>query len=247
MTSKMIFKRNHHIIIGVHHIAPHIIRELHQTKTPFCVICQNPEIATQLVTQYQGIIVFEHREKHLTDAIFEKVQIQRAASVTLDLGSDETNHIVADLVREKNPQVRILSVGEDITYAPIMSKRINSVVNPHFMCAMRLASLAKRPGVVTHLDRMLYKKDGVYRIEEIAVKTGSQFIGKSLGDLDLPHRYRLVVTEIISVRSDGGTDSNYLPLPENIIQDNMTLIVQGRLEDIEAFRDVADPMVEDAH
>jgi voltage-gated potassium channel len=242
MTTKMLFKRNHHVIIGVQSVAPHIIGEFHATKTPFCVVVKDPAVGAYLIALYKGIIIFEHPEKHLTDEIFEKVKLKHAASVTLDLGTDETNHIIADLIREKKPGIRVLSVGDDVSYAPIMSKRINHVVNPHFMCAMRLASLAKRPGVVTYLDRMLYKKDGIYRIEEVAVDRQSILMGKTLEQVDIGHQYRLVVTEIMIEDSDGNIESNYLPLPEHVIQPRTTLIVQGKIEDIEVFRDVADPV-----
>jgi voltage-gated potassium channel len=171
--------------------------------------------------------------------MLEKVKIKDAETATIDLGNDETNHITADLIREKNPKIKILSVGEEMSYAPVMQKRINHVVNPHFMCAMRLTSLAKRPSVVTHLDRMLYKKDGVYRVEEVKISSNSCLIGKTLGEIDFPKTLKLIVTEIMRA-TDGGYDSNFLPLPEDVITDKMILIVQGKVEDVEILRNLAD-------
>ena len=99
-----------------------------------------------------------------------------------------------------------------------MEKRINHVVNPHFMCAMRLASLAKRPSVVNHLDRMLYKKDGIYRVEEVNIKGNSSLVGKTLGEIDFVKKLKLIVIEIIKP-VDRGYESNFLPLPEDVIKE----------------------------
>jgi len=239
MTVKMTFKREHFVIFGVNHVGPYIIEEFHKTKTPFCVVTLKEDIIADLIHKHPGLIIFHHAKRYFTDDIFEKVKIGSAVAAIIDLGNDETNHITADLIREKNPDIKILSVSEETTYAPIMQKRINHIVNPHFMCAMRLASLAKRPSVVNHLDRMLYKKDGVYRVEEVKIKSNSSLIGKTLGEIDFPKRLNLIVTEIMRPTYEGY-ESDFLPLPENVIEEDMILIVQGKVEDVETLRDLAD-------
>jgi len=239
MTIKMTFKREHHVIFGVNHVAPHIINEFYKTKTPFCVVTHTEGTLTELSSKYKGLIIFHYTKRYFTDEIFEKVKVRNAITAIIDLGNDEKNHITADLIREKNPKIKILSVNEEPSYSPIMQKRINHVVNPHFMCAMRLASLAKRPSVVTHLDRMLYKKDGIYRVEEVKIKRNSSLVGKTLGEVDFPKRLKLIVTEIMRP-IDGGYDSNFLPLPEDTIIENMIIIVQGEVENVEILRDLAD-------
>lgn len=239
MTVKMTFKRKHFVIFGVNHVAPYIIGEFHKTDTPFCVVTLKEEIIADLMIKYKGLIIFHHDKRYFTDDIFEKVKIINAVAALIDLGNDETNHITADLIREKNPNLKILSVSEETAYAPIMQKRIDYVVNPHFMCAMRLASLAKRPSVVNHLDRMLYKKDGIYRIEEVKIKSNSSFIGKTFGEIDFPKTLNLIVTEIMRP-SREGYKSDFLPLPEHIIEENVIIIVQGKVEDVEKLRDIGD-------
>ena len=107
------------------------------------------------------------------------------------------------------------------------------------MCALRLASLAKRPSVVNYLDRMIYKKDNIYRVEEVKIKRNSSLIGKTLGEVDFPKRLRLIVTEIMRP-VNGGYDSSFLPLSEDVITEDMIIIVQGKVEDVEILRDLAD-------
>ena len=239
MTTKMMFKREHHVIFGVNNVAPHIIREFYNTQTPFCIVTLNEEDVSNLMTKYKGLIIFHHQKRYFDDDIFKLVKIKDACTAILDLGNDETNHITADLIKQKNPGIKLLSVSEELALAPIMQQRINHVVNPHFMCGMRITSLAKRPSVVTHLDRMLYKKDGVYRIEEVTIKENSTLIGKSLGEIDFPKNLRLVVTEIMILK-EKEYESNFLPLPEDIVREGMIIIAQGRVEDIETLRDLAD-------
>ncbi|MCH7782287.1 potassium channel protein [candidate division KSB1 bacterium] len=239
MARKMKYKRSHMVLIGVNKVAPYIITEFLRTKTPFCVISQDEEVIANLIKEHKDLIIFHHPSKHFTEKIFEQVQLKNADKVILDLGNDEINYITSDLVREYNPDIKLLAVGDDMTYMPVMSKRMNHVVNPHNMCAMRLASLAKRPAVVNHLDRMLYKKDGVYRIEEVEVTKKSTMVNMTLQELDLPHNLKLCVVELMSP-VDDHFESNFLPLPEDTIEQGMKLCVQGEVENIELLRDVAD-------
>ena len=107
---------------------------------------------------------------------------------------------------------------------------------------MRLASLAKRPGVVNYLDRMLYKKDGVFRLEEVEICPTSSLVGKSLGQLDLAENMQLIVTEVIPSRH-RQFDSDFVPSATHVLQAGEIIIVQGRVENIERLRDVADGSV----
>jgi len=236
MKFKFKFKRNHIIILGVGNVAPYMIPEFFKTKTPLLVVSKEEEKVIKLSTQYRGLNILHWPHKHFTDELFEDANLKNARVAILDLGNDEKNHITADLIREQNRNVEILAVGDDITYAPIMTQRGNKVVNPHFMCALRIASLAKRPSVVNFLDRMLYKKDGIFRIEEVTFDRKSDFVGKTLAEIDLPKALRLLPIGIMQ----KGKEINILPLPESVIREGITLIVQGEMNDVEILRDIAD-------
>jgi len=236
MKFKFKFKRKHIIIFGVGKVAPYMIPEFFKTKTPLIVVSKDEDKALELSNKYKGLNIFYWPEKHFTDELFNDVNLKNARIAILDLGTDEKNHITADLIKEQNKDIEILAVGDDITYAPIMTQRGNKVVNPHFMCAMRIASLAKRPSVVNFLDRMLYKKEGAFRIEEVTFQKNSEFIGKTLEEINLPATLRLLPIGIM----EEGKEINILPLPEDRIRDSMTLIVQGEANDVEKLRDIAD-------
>ena len=236
MKFKFKFKRKHIVIFGVNKVAPYIINELLKTETPFIAVSKDEDVKSEIEDKLQGANVLFWPDKHFSNKLFDDVNIKNARVAIIDLGNDETNHITADLVREQNSKVKIIAVGDDISYGPIMKKRGNEVVNPHFMCAMRIASLAMRPAVVTFLDLMLYKKDGTFRIEEVEIPEKSPLAGKTYSELDLPHKFDLLpVGEM-----EKNKEINILILPENMIKASSSIFVQGETKDINLLRDVAD-------
>ena len=236
MKFKFKFKRKHIVIFGINKVAPYMINEFSKTDTPFIAITKDKGKKAEIEDKVPGANILYTPEKHISDELFKDVNIKNAKVAILDLGNDETNHITADLLREQNPDLKILAVGDDISYAPIMKKRGNDVVNPHFMCAMRIASLAMRPAVVTFLDLMLYKKGGTYRIEEVDIPEKSPLIGKTIQEIDLPHNFDLLpVGEM-----EPNKELNILILPENKVKANSKIFVQGDAKDINLLRDVAE-------
>jgi len=236
MKLKFKFKRKHIVIFGVTKVAPYIINELVKTDIPFIAITKDEEKKEEIEDKHKGVNILYYPDKHISEDIFKDVNIRNAKVAILDLGNDETNHITADLIREQNPNIKILAVGDDISYAPIMKKRGNEVVNPHFMCAMRIASLAMRPSVVTFLDLMLYKKEGTYRIEEVYIPENSPLIGKTYQETDLPHNLSLLpVGEM-----EENKELNILILPEKRIKPKIKIFVQGETKNINLLRDIAE-------
>ncbi|MFC1725174.1 potassium channel family protein [candidate division KSB1 bacterium] len=239
MKFKFKFKRKHIVIFGVNKVAPYIINELLKTDTPCIAVSKDEAVKSEIEDKLKGANVLYWPDKHFSQKLFEDVNIKNARVAIVDLGNDETNHITSDLIREQNPNIKIIAVGDDISYGPIIKKRGNEVVNPHFMCAMRIASLAMRPAVVTFLDLMLYKKDGTFRIEEVEIPEKSPLAGKTYSELDLPHNFDLLpVGEM-----EKNKEINILILPENKIKQTSSIFVQGETKDINLLRDVADGQV----
>ena len=239
MKFKFKFKRKHIVVFGINKVAPYIINELLKTDTPFIAVSKDEGVKLEIEDKLEGANVLYWPDKHFSKKLFDDVNIKHARVAIVDLGNDETNHITSDLIREQNSDVKIIAVGDDISYGPIMKKRGNEVVNPHFMCAMRIASLAMRPAVVTFLDLMLYKKDGTFRIEEVEIPEQSPIAGKTYSELDLPHTFDLLpVGEM-----EKNKEINILILPESSIKASSSIFVQGETKDINLLRDVADGQI----
>ena len=95
--------------------------------------------------------------------------------------------------------------------------------------------MAHRPAVFNFLDKMLYKKDGVFRIEEVVIGKGSGIIGKTLREVFEASDLQLLVVGI-----EDRQIFDIIPRGKQIIQENMTLFMQGEVGQIHLFRKLAD-------
>ncbi len=229
------FKKQHIVIFGVGKIAPHVIEELISVDADFIVADRDPKQIEELREKYHKIHILQIAGKTPTEAELTAVNIAKAKAAIFDLGSDELNHITGDMVQRANGQIKILSVNDQLDFLPIMERDGKIAVNRHSLCAMRIASMAHRPAVFNFLDKMLYKKDGVFRIEEVAIAESSGLIGKSLQEAFETTQLQLLV---VGIQDRDVFD--IIPRGKQIVQENFTLFVQGELNQIAAFRKLAD-------
>jgi len=229
------FKKEHTVIFGVGKIAPHVIEELFSVKADFVVADSNPEQIEGLRERYRKIHVLQISGKTPTDSDLEMVNIAKADVAIFDLGSDELNHIAGDMVRQANSKIRILSVNDQLDFLPIMQTEGKVAVNPHTLCAMKMASIAFRPAVTTYLDKMIHKPDGVFRVGEVTVSSQSGMVGKTLKEVFDASQLQLLVVGI-----EGREVFDIIPRGEQVIREDMTLFVQGEVSQIATFRRLAE-------
>jgi len=229
------FKRKHIVIFGVGKISPRVIEELFNVKASFIVADRNPILIEELREKYRKIHVIQISGKTPTEADLKSVNISKANVAIFDLGSDELNHIAGDMVRRANSSIRVLAVNDQLDFLPIMSVEGKIAINRHELCAMRIASLAFRPAVVNYLDKMLYRKDGVYRIEEVTVSKDASLVGKSVKDV-----FETTELKILIVGIEDRNIFDVIPRGKLIIQPDMTLFIQGEASEVETFRRLAE-------
>ncbi|MBF0509899.1 MAG: TrkA C-terminal domain-containing protein [Deltaproteobacteria bacterium] len=90
-----------------------------------------------------------------------------------------------------------------------------------------MASEMIRPSVVNFLDEMLRSPAAVTRIEEITIKPGNKFAGKTLRELNFRNTYHI---HVMAVRKDGET--SFEVHSDECITEGCTLIVMGKVLDI---------------
>jgi trk system potassium uptake protein len=71
-----------------------------------------------------------------------------------------------------------------------------------------------------------------FRIEEICMKSDSEWAGKTLADLDLRRRHNITVIGI-----KRGEEKIVSPIPGETVQPGDTLVVLGHPESIRLYRD----------
>lgn len=211
-------------------------------------------IVDELVRTGQQVVVIDHDLERLhghkelqrvglvdgdaTDEdVLDQAGLDRASGVITALPSDKDNLVVTVTVRLKHPTIRIVSRNMDPKMGDkILKAGANSIVSPNFIGGMRLASEMIRPHVVTFLDLMLKEKSKTLRIEEIQVPFHSAWVGRELGQLDLPERFSL---SCLALRYSTDETYRYNPHSSEVIKGNCVLVVMGDVEHVHAARQIA--------
>lgn len=167
----------------------------------------------------------------------ERAGLARATCVVAALPHEKDNLVVAVLVRQKDPKIRIVARHVDAAMADRLRKAgADATVSPTAIGGMRLASEAARPHVVGFLDQMLKEKGTTVRIEEIRVPDRSAWSGRPLGSLELRSKWGLTA---LALRDAAEAPFRYGPAPEEKLQAGAVLVVLGEMSQIAAARAAA--------
>lgn len=158
-----------------------------------------------------------------------KAGIDRAAGIIISLPSDKDNLYITMTARMLNRNIRIITRITDESHTPKLKKAgADRVVSPNVIGALRMASEMIRPAAVDFLDQMLRGQNGILRIHEIPISPESAFRGKTIKASGIKDRFNLLVLGIKN--TDGRISFN--PDPDMLLEDGMTLIIMGDIQDI---------------
>jgi voltage-gated potassium channel len=241
MLKKIQQLRNHYIVCGLGDTGRHAVDELQKTGSQFVVIESHDESIKRLM-EHSGE-TYKNMLYIIGDAtdeeVLEQANVAHAAGLLTTIAHDKENLVITVLVRQKNPNVRIVARCTDLKFSERMQKAgADSVVSPNRIGGLRLASEILRPHVVSFLDLMLKEQSRTLRIEDVVIPDGSPWTGTALGKLDLRNRYNLLP---MAVKNAGaGTDQSqnfWVNPPDTVsIKGGIVLIVMGDVMDIKRAR-----------
>jgi voltage-gated potassium channel len=231
--------KNHYIVCGLGDTGRHAVEELQKTGTPYVAIDLHQENVDR---------VREHESALFRDMLFivgdatddqvlEQAGISRAKGLIAAVAADKDNLVITVMARQNYPKIRIVARCTDLKYAEKLSKAgANSSVSPNAIGGLRLASEVLRPHVVGFLDTMLKEQSRTLRIEEIEFRSGSHWLGRSLGQLNLRQSYNLLPMAVKEAM--GESDSKFMVNPPDsfAMQEGTVLIVIGDVADIRKAR-----------
>jgi voltage-gated potassium channel len=235
MKGKIEGLKDHIILCGYGRVGCHIAAELKQRGARVVIIEKNAERVDDL--QGHWIVVGDATE----DAVLKRAGVERARSLICALASGATNVFITLTAKEFNADIQITARSESES----MDKKLKRagaqrVVSPYLTGAQRMAITTLQPNVV---DLMIIGTDGAdqsaLRLEEVLVTAGSEFIGKSLRDVEFKQRFGLMVAAI------KRPDRAHLESPESDekICDGDVLLVIGPAEKLERVAEAAAGLV----
>jgi voltage-gated potassium channel len=226
--------KDHYIVCGSDETAATVIRELLLIQRDFVVVEPAREKIEKLGALGSFLYVLGDPAE---DAILQKAGVDRAKGILLSLPTDEANLFVTITARSLNSKARIIAKGIDLKSHEKMKRAgADSVVSPSFIGGMRMVSDMVRPAVVTFLDKMLYDKEHVMRVEEMEVGKGSPLAGKTIQESGIKERTKAL---LVAVRKAGTKDYEFNPSSDRLIQANDVFIFMGSPEMLRGLGELA--------
>lgn len=215
--------RDHYIVCGVGATGAAVLRELVKTERAVVAIETNEDRAARIEEEHPEVPVM--RADFTDDQVLLQAGVARASGLVICTTLDKDSLVTTITARQLNPGLRIIArAANDRSIARIRQAGADSVVAPAMIGGMRMASELVRPSVVTFLDMMLRDTDRNLRLEEVAVGTGSTFVGRTLGALDTHVRANCL---LLAVKRPDTGEYVYNPPDDTVVAPGMLLIVMG--------------------
>ncbi|HUN88883.1 MAG TPA: potassium channel protein [Terriglobales bacterium] len=225
--------KDHYIVCGLGDTGRYCIDELSKTETPFVAVESQPDN----VKKFQ-----EHAAKNdflyvvgdaADAATLDEAGIGHARGLIAALPSDKDNLVVTVMARQQNPALRIVARCTDMRFSERLIKAgANSTVSPNHIGGLRMASEALRPHVVGFLDLMLKEHSRTLRVDEIAVPEGGAWVGLSMTDIDLRHRYHLLPMAVKTIGEDKQPKILFDPTDNYQLNVGDVLVVMGDIHEV---------------
>jgi voltage-gated potassium channel len=184
--------RNHVIICGHGRVGRLIAAEFVRRRVPFVVVEREPDNVAGLT----GVPVIQGDATE--DSTLEAAGITRARSLICALASDADNVFIALTAHELNPQIQITARSDsEGMEQKLLRAGAHRVVSPYHAGALRMAVTTLQPNVVDFMNIVAGggQQTGL-RLEELEVEEGSEFVGRSLSEIEFRQRFGLMVVAI---------------------------------------------------
>jgi voltage-gated potassium channel len=172
------------------------------------------------------------------DAVLRSAGIDRARSLIAALDTDAANLYVTLSGRALNPNLFIVARARvESAEAKLTQAGADRVVNPQQIGGARMAAFALHPHVAEFLDIVMHDGSLEFRLEEVAIPTGSALAGQSIRDAHLRDQTGAMV---LAMRDAAGR-FNTNPPPDTIIEPGHVLIAIGTTVQLKALADAVLP------
>ena len=221
----------HYILCGAGRVGTCIMAELAKMGHRTVVVDQDLSHLSEWRERHPEILTLQGDAT--SDAVLETAGIRRAAGLLASLHADKDNLFIVLSARALNPDLRIVArADEESSQDKLLRAGADSVVFPHLIGGMRMASQMVRPNVVNFLDTMLRERDGSLRVEEVRLAPGAPAEGKSVAEADLPGKTGVL---LVALRHpDRRFEFN--PPRDHALEAGMVLVVMGDRAQLDALR-----------
>jgi voltage-gated potassium channel len=241
------------LVLGRHKLD----KQINRLKNHY-IICgygrMGRELAGFLIQRYLDLVVIEQDEKRAeimnsdgilyligqaTDKeILVRAGIQRAKGFITAVGTDADNVFLVLIARQMNPHIHIVARAiQNATKETLMAAGANRVISPYTSGARLMSHAVLRPTVLSFFDMAFADESTDIQVEEITIKSNSELVDKTLIESGIRRKFDLIV--LLIKKQDGSMVFN--PGATAHLEINDTVVVMGRLRNIQAFEKMLAP------
>jgi len=221
----------HYVVCGFGRVGRAAARELQRAEVPFVVVDRNPERVERAM--HAGMLAVSADSTR--DQTLQEVGITRARGLIAALATDADNLFVILSAKNLNPLLSVAArVGEEESEEKLRRAGADVVLAPYTNAGHQLALSLLRPHVVHFLDAATRSVGLDVGIEQIRVGEGSEFVSRSLKQMQLRRDLGVIV---LAIRKAGG-EMLFNPPAEAIIEGGDYLIVMGEQQHLRKLETV---------
>ncbi len=209
----------HYILCGAGRVGRSAARELARKPVPFVIVDTDKTKLERYASENWLTIVGDSTHER----VLREARIETARGLVAATTTDAINVYIILTARGLNPKLKIIArASEEDAEKHLLKAGADSVVSPYNFAGYRIAQTFMRPYVVDFFDTAMNQQKPL-EIEEVQVRPGSRFAGKTLEASRIRQEMGVIVLAI------KGEDSQmrFNPAPDATINVGDHLIAMG--------------------
>jgi trk system potassium uptake protein TrkA len=211
------------VVIGLGIFGTQLARQLYEGGLEVVAIDKNRDVVQRIKDHSTKAVLADATDKE----VLESIGIDAKDTVVISFGEDLSASTLLTLyLKEMKVKEIIVKVPNEDYKRILLKVGASEAIIPEREMANKVARSIISPNVLEYLP---ISED--YTIVELAPPT--DFIGKSLADLDLRKKYAL---QVIAIRDVLTNKMQLVPRASAIIKDSDVLVIIGREDDIRKIK-----------
>jgi trk system potassium uptake protein TrkA len=211
------------VVIGLGIFGSQLARQLYENGLEVVAIDKNRDVVQKIKDHSTKAVLADATDKE----VLESIGIDAKDTVVISFGEDLSASTLLTLyLKEMKVKEIIVKVPNEDYKRILLKVGASEAIIPEREMANKVARSIISPNVLEYLP---ISED--YTIVELAPPT--DFIGKSLADLDLRKKYAL---QVIAIRDVLTNKMQLVPRASAIIKDSDVLVIIGREDDIHKIK-----------
>lgn len=205
-------------------------------------------IASEVAAAGRALVVVDHDESRLAECVHPTVcgdatedpvliaaGVERAAALVAAVDLDAANSFITLSARAMRPDLFIVTRARSSDSEEKLRRAgADRVVNPQNIGGARMAAFVLRPHVAEFVDVVMHERNLEFRLEELAIGSGSPIAGATLRDAHLRDRTGALVLALRDPLGQFLTN----PPPDTAFEPGQVLIAIGTESELRALAEL---------